>query len=117
MKAGPVRRAAGAVGLLALVPTSGMLVAGNITLQVAAVRAAVSGLAGRQDASTRPIAFFSLSSASRPRTPPTSISDTPCRSCRSRSCALSPSRCGLSEAGILTTRRVCFAALADSLIV
>jgi len=42
MKAGPVRRAAGAVGLLALVPTSGMLVAGNITLQVAAVRAAVT---------------------------------------------------------------------------
>jgi len=42
MKTGPVRRAAGAVGLLALVPTSGMLIAGNITPQVAAVRAAIT---------------------------------------------------------------------------
>ena len=42
MKRGPVRRAAGVVGLLALVPTSGMLAAGRITPQVAAVRAAIT---------------------------------------------------------------------------
>ena len=42
MKAGPVRRAAGTLGLLALIPTALMLIAGNVTLQVAAVRAAIT---------------------------------------------------------------------------
>lgn len=42
MKAGPIRRAAGGLGLLALVPTALMLFAGQITLQVAAVRAGIT---------------------------------------------------------------------------
>jgi hypothetical protein len=42
MKAGPIRRAAGTLGLLALIPTALMLIAGNVTLQVAAVRAAIT---------------------------------------------------------------------------
>ncbi|MEA2500068.1 MAG: hypothetical protein QOD01_179, partial [Actinomycetota bacterium] len=42
MKAGPIRRAAGTLGLLALIPTALMLIAGNVTLQVAAVRAGIT---------------------------------------------------------------------------
>ena len=42
MKAGPIRRAAGTLGLLALIPTALMLVKGNVTLQVAAVRAGIT---------------------------------------------------------------------------
>ena len=42
MRAGPIRRSAGTLGLLALVPTALMLLAGNVTLQVAAVRAAIT---------------------------------------------------------------------------
>ena len=42
MKAGPIRRAAGTLGLLALIPTALMLIKGNVTLQVAAVRAGIT---------------------------------------------------------------------------
>jgi hypothetical protein len=42
MKAGPVRRVAGALGLLALLPTALMLLGGQITLEVAAIRAAIT---------------------------------------------------------------------------
>jgi hypothetical protein len=42
MRPGPIRRAAGTLGLLALVPTAIMLIKGNVTLQVAAVRAGVT---------------------------------------------------------------------------
>src|SRR5205823_294217 len=42
MKPGPIRRAAGTIGLLALVPTAVMLIKGHIVLEVAAVRAGVT---------------------------------------------------------------------------
>ena len=42
MRRGPIRRAAGTLGLLALVPTAVMLIKGNVTLHVAAVRAGVT---------------------------------------------------------------------------
>jgi F0F1-type ATP synthase membrane subunit c/vacuolar-type H+-ATPase subunit K len=42
VRRGPIRRAAGTIGLLALVPTAVMLIKGNITLQVAAMRAGVT---------------------------------------------------------------------------
>jgi hypothetical protein len=42
MKAGPIRRAAGTLGLLALIPTALMLIKGNVTLQVAAIRAGIT---------------------------------------------------------------------------
>jgi hypothetical protein len=42
MKAGPIRRAAGTLGLLALIPTALMLIKGNVTLQVAATRAGIT---------------------------------------------------------------------------
>ena len=42
MRRGPIRRAAGTVGLVALVPTAVMLIKGNVTLQVAAVRAGIT---------------------------------------------------------------------------
>src|SRR5437867_4191820 len=42
MRRGPIRRAAGTIGLLALVPTAVMLIKGNVTLHVAAVRAGVT---------------------------------------------------------------------------
>lgn len=42
MRPGPIRRAAGTVGLVALVPTAVMLIKGNVTLQAAAVRAGIT---------------------------------------------------------------------------
>jgi hypothetical protein len=42
VKAGPIRRAAGTLGLLGLIPTALMLIKGNVTLQVAAVRAGIT---------------------------------------------------------------------------
>jgi F0F1-type ATP synthase membrane subunit c/vacuolar-type H+-ATPase subunit K len=42
VRRGPIRRAAGTIGLLALVPTAVMLIKGNITLQVAGMRAGVT---------------------------------------------------------------------------
>ena len=51
------------------------------------------------------MAFLSRASASRPRSPPTSMSVTP----------RSAFWCGLSEAGMLTTSSVFLAALAASL--
>jgi hypothetical protein len=42
MKAGPIRRAAGTLGLLGLIPTALMLIKGNVTLQVAAIRAGIT---------------------------------------------------------------------------
>lgn len=42
MSPGPIRRAAGAVGLVALVPTAVMLMTDSITPSVAAVRAAIT---------------------------------------------------------------------------
>ena len=42
MSPGPIRRAAGAVGLVALAPTAVMLMTDSITPSVAAVRAAIT---------------------------------------------------------------------------